>query len=50
LVFISHHGAHRLAVLQQQSGDRAPYAADAACRAGDQNGSRHVLSFHAFIA
>jgi hypothetical protein len=50
LVFSSHHGAYRVAVLQQQPGDRAPYAAHAACRAGDQNGSRHVLSFYAFIA
>jgi hypothetical protein len=35
------HRAHRLALLQQQFGDRAPDPADAARRAGDQNGIRH---------
>src|SRR5262245_19855511 len=29
-------------------GDRAPYPADAACRASDQNGICHVLSLYAF--
>jgi hypothetical protein len=31
-------------MLQEQFGDRAPYRADAARRAGDQNGICHVLS------
>jgi len=43
-VFISHHRTHRFALLQQQFGDRAPYRADAARRAGDQNGVCHVFS------
>jgi hypothetical protein len=43
-VFISHHRTHRLALLQQQFGDRAPYRADAACGSGDQNGVRHFSS------
>ena len=43
-VFISHHRTHRFALLQQQFGDRAPYRADAARRAGDQNGMCHVFS------
>jgi hypothetical protein len=43
-VFISHHRTHRFALLQQQFGDHAPYSADAARRAGDQNGLCHVLS------
>ena len=44
LVFISHHRTYRFALLQQQFGERAPYPANAARRAGDQNGIRHVLS------
>src|SRR5258708_39997712 len=47
-VFISHHRTHRFALLQQQFGDRAPYRADAARRAGDQNGIYHVFSSYAF--
>jgi hypothetical protein len=44
LVLSSHHSTHRFAVLQQQFGDRAPYRADAARRAGDQNGICHFSS------
>src|SRR5580704_10712947 len=40
-VFISHHRTHRFALLQEQFGDRAPYSADAARRAGNQNRSAH---------
>src|SRR5260370_230631 len=48
-VFISHHRTHRLALLQQQFGDRAPYRADAPSLAGDQNGGIcHVLSSYSF--
>ncbi len=47
-VFISHHRTHRFALLQQQFGDRAPYRANAARRAGDQNGICHVFSSYAF--
>jgi hypothetical protein len=36
-VFISHHRTHRFALFQQQFGDGAPYRADPARRAGDQN-------------
>jgi hypothetical protein len=43
-VFISHHRTHRFALPQQQFGDRAPYRANAARRAGNQNGTYHVLS------
>jgi hypothetical protein len=49
-VFISHHRSHGFALLQQQFGDRAPYRADAACRAGDQNGICHVLCSSALWA
>ena len=42
-VFSSHHRTHRFALLQQQLGDRAPYGADAARGAGNQNGSCHVF-------
>ena len=38
LVFISHHRTHRFALLQEQCGNRAPYRADAARRAGDRMG------------
>jgi hypothetical protein len=31
-------------LLQQQFGDRAPYRADAARRAGNQNWTSHVFS------
>jgi hypothetical protein len=34
-VIISHQGTHRLALLEQQFGDRASYRADAARRAGN---------------
>ncbi len=44
LVFVSHHRTHRFALLQQQLAGRSPYAADAARRAGDQNGICHILS------
>ena len=44
-VFISHHRTYRLALFQQQFGDRAPYPADAASRAGDQNGICHIFPF-----
>jgi hypothetical protein len=37
-VFSSHHCTHRFALLQQQFRDRAPYCANAARRAGYQNG------------
>jgi hypothetical protein len=47
-VFISHHRTHRFALLQQQFGDRAPYRADAAGRACDQNGICHVFFSYAF--
>jgi hypothetical protein len=47
-VLISHHRTHRIALLRQQPGDRAPYCADTARRAGDQNGNCHVSSFYAF--
>jgi hypothetical protein len=46
-VFISNHRTHRFALLQQQFGERAPDPADAARRAGDQNGICHVFSSHA---
>jgi hypothetical protein len=48
-VFISRHRAHRFALLQQQFGDRAPYPADAARRAGDQNGIHVLSSYHSFL-
>jgi hypothetical protein len=35
-------------LLQQQLGDRAPYCAYAARRAGNQNGICHVFSSYAF--
>jgi hypothetical protein len=35
LVLSSHHRSHRLAMLQQQFGDRASYRPDAARRAGN---------------
>jgi hypothetical protein len=39
-----------LALLQQQFGDRAPYHAGAARRAGDQNGICHVFGALALSA
>jgi hypothetical protein len=43
-VFISDHRTHGFALLQQQFGNFAPYRADAARGAGDQNGIRNVFS------
>ena len=43
-VFISHHRAHRLALLQQQFGDRAPLSRRRGPPRRDQNGSCHVFS------
>jgi hypothetical protein len=47
-VFISHHRTHRFALPQQQIGDPAPHSADAARRAGDENGICDGFSSHAF--
>jgi len=45
MVFIAHHRAHRFSLLEQHLGDGASDAAGAAAGAGDQDRSRHVLSF-----
>jgi hypothetical protein len=49
LVFTSHHRTHRFALPQQQLGDRAPYCADAARRASNQNGNRHVFPLCVYV-
>ena len=41
-VFLSHHRTHRFALLQKQTGNRAPNRACAARRPGDQNWMCHV--------
>jgi hypothetical protein len=47
-VFISHHRTHRFVLLQQQFSDGTPYRTDATRRAGDQNGTCHILSSYTF--
>jgi hypothetical protein len=47
-VFLSHHRTHCFALFQQHFGERAAYRADAARRAGDQNGACPCFSSHAF--
>ena len=47
-VFSSDQRTHCFALRQKQFGDCAPYCADAARRAGDQNRVCHVVSSGAF--